>query len=105
MSEWYDEFAESLDGERAVPVPLLHDLAADGRLLGAVGRDLRSDDGSATATAVRMIWTSDHLDAARRLQGDLVGPANVAVEERARAAWGALPRRRRRELIGSESAG
>ena len=28
-------------------------------------------------TAVRMIWTRDHLDAARRLQGTLIGPAQT----------------------------
>jgi hypothetical protein len=32
---------------------------------------------------VRMIWTSDHLDAARRLQETLVGPAGVAAQGRA----------------------
>jgi hypothetical protein len=42
-----------------------------------------SDDGMATSTAVRMIWTSDHLDAARRLQDSLTGPAGVAVADHA----------------------
>jgi hypothetical protein len=49
----------------------------------AVGRDLRDTEGHATATAVRVIWTGDHLDAVRRLQGMLVGPAQQAVAERA----------------------
>jgi hypothetical protein len=80
VAGWYQEFAGSLSGRGEVPEPLVHDLAADGRLLGAVGRDLRRDDGKATSTAVRMIWTSDHLDAARRLQGTLVGPAAVAAQ-------------------------
>jgi hypothetical protein len=34
---------------------------------------------------VRMIWTGDHLDAARRLQAMLAGPARTAVRERALA--------------------
>ncbi|HWD25365.1 MAG TPA: FUSC family protein, partial [Acidimicrobiales bacterium] len=74
VARWYEAFAAGLVGRGALPQPLVHDLAADGRLLDAVGHDLRSDDGKATSTAVRMIWTSDHLDAARRLQETLVGP-------------------------------
>jgi hypothetical protein len=35
---------------------------------------------------VRVVWTGDHLDAARRLQATLAQPARTAVEERAFAA-------------------
>jgi hypothetical protein len=79
LTEWYDEFAQSLMRHAIVPRPLSRDLAADARLLEAVGHDLRGDDGRATSTAVKMIWTSDHLDAARRLQNGLVTPAEIAV--------------------------
>jgi hypothetical protein len=51
---------------------LPHDNAADGRLIEALRRDLLGDDGSSSGTATRMIWTGDHLDAARRLQATLV---------------------------------
>jgi hypothetical protein len=60
-----------------MPEPLAHDKLADRRLIDAVRHDLQGEDGQATATAVRMIWTGDHLDAARRLQGSLVGPARA----------------------------
>ncbi|HMI69952.1 MAG TPA: hypothetical protein VK510_08155, partial [Solirubrobacteraceae bacterium] len=60
-----------------------HDERADQRLVDAVGHDLRGEDGQATATAVRMIWTGDHLDAARRLQEMLAVPARTAVREHA----------------------
>jgi len=30
-----------------------------------------------------MIWTGDHLDAARLLQATLIGPARAATEQRA----------------------
>jgi uncharacterized membrane protein YccC len=80
VARWYGEFAESLARGSAVPAPLPRDLAGTGRLLDAVGHDLRGDDGKATSTAVRMIWTSDHLDAARRIQESLVDPARVAAE-------------------------
>ena len=68
--------------------------SASGRLVDAVRRDLRGEDGAASAVAVRIIWTGDHLDAARRLQDALVGPAR-AVSERALGPFdGVLPRRR-----------
>ena len=75
---WYVNFAGCLIDWHEPPEPLAPDQAADGRLVEAVRRDLLGEDGQASATAVRMIWTGDHLDAARRLQ--------AAVTERARAA-------------------
>lgn len=83
LSGWFDGFAASLTGARAVPEPLADDDGADERLAETVGRDLGDADGRGTATGVRVIWTGDHLDAARRLQGMLVGPAQRAVSERA----------------------
>jgi hypothetical protein len=43
-----------------------------------VRHDLRGEDGNASATAVRMIWTGDHLDALRRLQRVIVDSAQTA---------------------------
>jgi hypothetical protein len=86
MAGWYRDFAAGLTGRGGLPEPLIHDALADQRLIDAVGHDLRGDDGQATATAVRMIWTGDHLDAARRLQEILAQPARTAVEQRALAA-------------------
>jgi hypothetical protein len=60
-----------------LPQPLAHDTAADGRLVVAVRRDLLGDDGRASATAVRMIWTDDHLDVVRRLQAAIISPARA----------------------------
>jgi hypothetical protein len=79
MTDWYAGFADSLAGRAAVPEPLPHDEEADARLVGAVSNDLRSEDGEATATGVRVIWTGDHLDATRRLQASLVEPARKAL--------------------------
>jgi hypothetical protein len=78
LTAWYDRFAASLTGTGDVPDPLPADEVADGRLLDAVAADLQDGDGHANATGVRVIWTGDHLDAARRLQESLVGPARVA---------------------------
>jgi hypothetical protein len=85
MTGWYRNFAAALTGPHYVPEPLNHDELADQRLIDAVSHDLRGEDGQATATAVRMIWTGDHLDAARRLQDTLAGPAQTAVLQRALA--------------------
>jgi uncharacterized membrane protein YccC len=85
MTDWYRNFAAALTGPRDLPQPLNHDGLAAQRLLAAVSHDLRGEDGEATATAVRMIWTGDHLDAARRLQGTLAEPAQTAVAQRALA--------------------
>ncbi len=79
VTEWYDAFAAGLTGQGEVPDPLPPDAVADGRLVAAVERDLRQADGHATATGVRVIWTGDHLDAARRLQAAVVKPAREAV--------------------------
>ncbi|MGH3415908.1 MAG: FUSC family protein, partial [Actinocrinis sp.] len=78
VREWYDDLADSLDGVHPIPALLDRDADADGRLVRAVQTDLRDEDGKATATAVRMIWTGDHLDAVRRLQPTLVQPALAA---------------------------
>jgi uncharacterized membrane protein YccC len=78
MVDWYERFAASLTGPGEIPEPLPRNAVADGRLVDAVSRDLRREDGRASATAARMIWTGDHLDAARRLQEALVEPARSA---------------------------
>jgi uncharacterized membrane protein YccC len=78
---WYQSFGAALTGDSGVPDPLAADELADQRLVDAVDHDLRGEDGQATATAVRMIWTGDHLDAARRLQARLVDPARAAVSQ------------------------
>jgi uncharacterized membrane protein YccC len=105
---WYDTFGASLTGLEAVPQPLERDAAAAGRLVDAVRRDLRDEDGRGTSLAVRMIWTGDHVDAARRLQAGLVEPARVAAERRAltplavAGRWLAMPPLpRRREPVTS----
>jgi len=78
VKDWYEDLAHSLLDRREPRQPLTHDAGADRRLVDAVGRDLRGENGRASATAVRMIWTSDHLDAARRLQGVILPPARAA---------------------------
>ena len=77
VTGWYDSLATTMITGGELPQPLAHDQAADSRLVRAVRRDLLGDDGTASATAVRMIWTSDHLDVVRRLQAAIISPARA----------------------------
>jgi uncharacterized membrane protein YccC len=77
VTGWYDGLATTLITGGELPRPLAHDTAADGRLVRAVRHDLLGDDGRASATAVRMIWTGDHLDVVRRLQAAVISPARA----------------------------
>ena len=77
VTGWYDGLATTMITGGELPQPLAHDKAADGRLVRAVRRDLLGDDGRASATAVRMIWTGDHLDVVRRLQAAITSPTRA----------------------------
>ena len=77
VTGWYDGLATTMITGGELPQPLAPDKAADGRLVQAVRRDLLGDDGRASATAVRMIWTGDHLDVVRRLQAPIISPARA----------------------------
>jgi uncharacterized membrane protein YccC len=88
LVDWYQRAARALAGAGAVPEPLAHDKAADARLIDAVRRDLNGEDGRGTAAAVQMIWTAEHLDAARRLQSAVLAPARqVAAVQRSPRSW------------------
>jgi uncharacterized membrane protein YccC len=86
VAGWYERFAAGLLGGATVPEPLAPDEPADRRLVEAVRRDLQDADGRAGAVAARIIWTGDHLDAARRLQTALVGPARTVTPPQAAPA-------------------
>jgi len=77
ITGWYDALATTVITGGELPQPLAHDKAADGRLVRAVRRDLLDNDGKASATAVRVIWTGDHLDVVRRLQAAITSPART----------------------------
>jgi uncharacterized membrane protein YccC len=83
IRDWYEDLATSLAYRNDAPAPLAHDDESDARLADAVRHDLVDRDGNATATAVRVIWTGDHLAAARGMQALLREPAHTAAEARA----------------------
>ena len=88
---WYARFAESLVGRGSVPEPLTADAVANGRLVDAVGHDLRDRDGRATATAVRVIL--DRRPSRRR--------APPAVDAGGTGAGGGGPARARLSALGA----
>lgn len=90
LIDWYEELARALAGSGVVPDPLARSEADDDRLLDAVRRDLTGEDGRGTAAAVKMIWTADHIDAARRLQAGILRPARKAAGLRTRPRLAAL---------------
>lgn len=71
VTEWYRRLADGLDRGETIPGPVQRNPRAVARLVESVRRDLADEDGQATANAVRIIWTGDHVDAARRLQPSL----------------------------------
>ncbi|HEX5189953.1 MAG TPA: FUSC family protein [Streptosporangiaceae bacterium] len=80
---WYDDLAASLTDGQQADDPLGYDQAADDRLIRAVRRDLDSGDDEAAATAVRIVWTGDHLDATRRLQETIAPAAHATARQSA----------------------
>jgi Fusaric acid resistance protein-like len=91
VSSWYEAAARALAGSGDVPAELPPDGAAGGRLIDAVQRDLSGTDGQGTAAAVRMIWTADHVDVARRLQARITAPAQLAAAYQRRARQPLVP--------------
>jgi hypothetical protein len=58
-----------------VPEPLAHDYSTKARLVDAVRNDLYDANDQATPTAIRILWTNDHLEVVRRLQPGLTAAA------------------------------
>jgi uncharacterized membrane protein YccC len=75
VTDWYRCLAASIDGHSPLPSPLPLRPEAAARLVESVRTDLVDREGQATATAVRVIWTGDHVDVARRLQPILAAAA------------------------------
>ncbi|WP_089104927.1 FUSC family protein [Streptomyces hyaluromycini] len=84
VTGWYHDFAASLGGRSPVPdaVPLRPEGAT--RLVESVRTELSDGQGRPTPVAVRIIWTDDHVDAARRLQPGLSEAARAQARTRHR---------------------
>ncbi|RAG87388.1 FUSC family protein [Streptacidiphilus pinicola] len=85
VTDWYRGLAASLDEHTPVPPPVPLRPEAAARLVASVRTDLVDRTGLATATAVRVIWTADHVDVARRLQPSLADAAHDGASQAAPA--------------------
>ena len=74
VTGWYGGLATTIITGGELPQPLAHDKPAGGRLIRAVRRDLLGNDRRASAIAIPIIWTGDHLDVIRRLQTAIISP-------------------------------
>ncbi|MCW2968839.1 MAG: hypothetical protein JWM71_2611 [Solirubrobacteraceae bacterium] len=71
VTNWYAAMAQAMAGAGTVPRALPHDGASARRLVEALSTDLEpaaATPAAVNAQTVRLVWTSDHVDAARRLQ-------------------------------------
>ncbi|HEY3558380.1 MAG TPA: FUSC family protein [Kribbella sp.] len=75
LLRWYASLAGTLEGRGSVPKPLTHDHPTKIRLVDAVRRDLYDANDQATPTAIRILWTNDHLEVVRRLQPSIAAAA------------------------------
>jgi uncharacterized membrane protein YccC len=81
VTNWFAALAQAMSGIGTVPRALPQDGASARRLVEALSRDLESldtPDASGRAHTVRLVWTSDHMDATRRLQDLIEQPARTA---------------------------
>jgi len=90
VTNWFAAMAQALSGAGTVPHASGEDSAAAARLVEALGEDLGENLGGELVPAfpadapvrvhtVRLAWTSDHVDAGRRLQALVEQPARRAV--------------------------
>ena len=81
VTNWFAAMAQAMTGAGAIPRAFAGDGASAGRLVAALSQDLESvsaPDSAVKAQTVRLVWTSDHVDAARRLQDVVEQPAQTA---------------------------
>ena len=81
VTNWFAAMAQAMTGAGTVPRAFPQDGASARRLVEALSQDLESTSAPAAsvkAQTVRLGWTSDHLDAARRLQDLVEQPARTA---------------------------
>lgn len=89
MCAWYHESARALAGDGDVPDPTEWDPGAADRLLAAVRHDVAGRNPGDSRTAVKVLWTADHIDVARRLQGSIVEPLRAVVALQEDRSWSA----------------
>ena len=79
VRRWYDDLATRLIDDDSPSAPASLERISDRRFVEALHRDLLNEDGRASATAVRLIWTRDHLSAVIGLQARIKAPLSALV--------------------------
>jgi uncharacterized membrane protein YccC len=82
LKTWYERLGAGLVGEESIPDAMSESPISQRSLIESVRDDLGGADDRAAANAVLLIWTGDYLEAARRSQQTLVGPARAAAPRR-----------------------
>ena len=77
VTGWYRDLADGFDAHASPSDPMGPDPAAETRLVESLRQDLGDEEGGATANAVRIIWTGDYVESARRLQPGLAKAAGT----------------------------
>ena len=80
VTNWFAAMAQAMTGSGVVPRALTKDGATSQRLVEALGGDLAAAEASHASVrghTVRLVWTSDHVDSARRLQEVVEQPART----------------------------
>ena len=83
VTNWFAAMAHAMTSAGTVPRALARDGTAGGRLVEALAEDLgsrKATDAAVRAQTVRLVWTSDHVDTARRLQALVEQPARAAAD-------------------------
>ncbi|SEO57726.1 Fusaric acid resistance protein-like [Actinacidiphila rubida] len=81
LAGWFELSGRALAGTGSpAPAEPMRRPVADRELQRAVRHDLTDarSSGDGASTAVRLVWTANHLDGVRRLQTDIVAPIHAA---------------------------
>jgi uncharacterized membrane protein YccC len=98
VTNWFAAMAQAMAGAGTVPHAFPDDGVSASRLVAALRDDLASTaaaDDLVRAHTVRLVWASDHVDVARRLQELVERPARTAVDRGDTAVLPLLPWQRR----------
>jgi uncharacterized membrane protein YccC len=75
---WYTSLGSALVERRTVPLPHARDTEGGQRLLACVRDAARDRDKATVKAALVLLWSSQHLDNLRRLEGHVARRANAA---------------------------
>ncbi|MGW4199093.1 FUSC family protein [Streptomyces sp. NPDC005004] len=98
VTSWFESAGRALAGEGDAPGRPPSRPVVAAALHESVSHDLTAGTEQGAATAVRMVWTADHLDTMRRLQAEIDGPVRAAAASMRRQR--ARGRRLRADVTG-----